>query len=384
MTFYSCIRRLAYLTSVFALCAMHSGCAQFGRGNPERSFAAHELPRHLHTRRRINPQELNLASFASVPVHANAIGPGDFLEVNVAAGLSRDQILDPIHVQVSDEGTIWIHGVGTVDVRGMRPEVASTALRNDLIENDIYLDPLVTIRVKQKRTNTIRVMGGVNKGGVFEIPASQSDLFTAIAQAGGLSAEAGDKIDVRGALGQAGFEHQLQADTGNGTIQQAGYSQPAIAGSAISMSPVTISLSALAQNQNGATIPGGGQGYKLADGAVVHVQKRDPIPITVQGLVNKPGPIPYTGNDVKLWDAIAQAGGVSNQFSHRVRVIRPARQGAPINIIADLNRAKHDDSHNLLLAPGDVVYIEQTTATLTLDALRIIRFGVTSRLNQLL
>ncbi len=384
MIFYSGIRRLAYLAGMFALCslcAMQTGCAQLGGGNPEREFIAHELPHHLRARPALNPQEISLAAFASMPVQGNSIGPGDFLAINIAAGLNRDQVLPQFNVRVSEEGTITLPEIGRVDISGLRPDSAGTQIQNEFMDRDVYVNPLVTVRVEEKRTNTVRVMGGVNKGGVFELPADQSDLFTALAKAGGLSEEAGDKVEVRGALGRAVSNHQMHPEAEGGAVQQAGYSQPGVAAGAILLQPVTISLSAMAQS--GTQHPGG-QGYKLGDGAVVHVQKRDPVPITVQGLVNKPGPIPFTGNPVKLWDAVGQAGGVSNQFSHKVRVIRPARQGAPINIIADLNRAKHDDNHNLLLAPGDVVYVEQSPATLTLDALRIIRFGVTSRLNQLL
>ena len=146
------------------------------------------------------------------------------------------------------------------------------------------------------------------------------------------------------------------------------------------MAPVTISLTALAQG-GGVADP---ESLMLGDGAVVMVQESDPIPITVRGLVNKPGPIDPTGNDVRLLDALGQAGDVSNQFANKIRVIRAAKQGDPINIFIKLTDAKVSEQSNILLAPGDVVSVEQTPGTITLDALRIIRFGVSSRLDQLL
>jgi polysaccharide export outer membrane protein len=312
-----------------------------------------------------------------MPRYGNAIGPGDFVEVSIAAGLNREQVLPPLNVQVTDNGTVKLPELGQINVAGLRPDSAGTAIQNELVDKQIYVNPLVTVQVKAKRKNSVRVVGGVRKQGIYELPADQSDVLTAIAMAGGLSDMAGDRVQVRSARNIGGSDSEYAAS--GGVIQQAGYRQQ-IGGAAFAMAPVTISLTALAQG-GGVADP---ESLMLGDGAVVMVQESDPIPITVRGLVNKPGPIDPTGNDVRLLDALGQAGDVSNQFANKIRVIRAAKQGDPINIFIKLTDAKVSEQSNILLAPGDVVSVEQTPGTITLDALRIIRFGVSSRLDQLL
>ena len=364
------IRPIAYLLCAFVLCTLYSGCAR------KTHFTARTLPAKWRVPPRSNPQEQSLAALGSLPRYANSIGPGDHLAVDIAPSLERNQVIPTLHVIVSDNGTIQLPQLGQVNVAGMKAETAGTAIQRDFVQNDIYRSPLVTVRIEEKRTNKVRVIGGVNRPQVYELPADQSDVLTAITMAGGLAEDAGDKIEVRTAGGvPQGMEYAAISPTG---IQQAGFSQP-MGTTTFAAAPVTISLSTLAR---GGGMGGNPDGYRLQDGAVVMVQKLDPLPISVRGLVNKPGPLAVTGKNVRLWDALTSAGGVSNQFANKVWVIRQTRQGDPITISLKLSDAKTSDRSNILLAPGDVVSVEQTPATLTLDALRMLRFGV-SRLDTL-
>lgn len=310
-----------------------------------------------------------------MPEYGNGIGPGDHLEITVAAGLDRTDVAT-FPVTVTENGTVRLSELGQVDVRGLRPDSAGTVIERAFVDRELYVSPVVTVRVVKKHTNSVRVVGGVAKPGIYELPADRSDVLTAIVMAGDLSEDAGDKVEVRSQSGMPpGMEY---AATSRGEIQQASHSQPM--GVAGFMQPVTISLSALAQGGPMANP----DGYKLDDGAVVVVQKLDPVPISVRGLVNKPGPLDPTGNDVRLMDALTQAGDVSNQFANKILVIRQTKSGDPITIKVKLTEAKRSNQSNILLAPGDIVSVEQTPATITMDALRVIRFGVSSRLNQLL
>jgi hypothetical protein len=49
-----------------------------------------------------------------------------------------------------------------------------------------------------------------------------------------------------------------------------------------------------------------------------------------------------------------------------------------------IHDAKRNAAANMLLQPGDVVSVEQTPGTIFLDALQIIRVGVTTSLSPLL
>ena len=363
MSLHSGIRFAAYLLCGIVLCTSGSGCA-----TGERTYTARDLPANLRYRAQKNPQELSLAGLASMPRYGNAIGPGDYLEVAIAAGLDRDTVLPPMRVQVTDNGTIKLPELGQIRVVGMPEDSAGTAVQNELIDRELYVNPLVTVRVLEKQTNTVRVVGGVAKEGIYRLPVDQSDVLTAIAMAGGLAINAGDRVEVRSARRMPDGEYSEYA----GGVQPASY-QAGIAGGALMMPAVTLSLTSLAQGGM-QTDP---ESLKLGDGAVVMVQRTDPVPITVRGLVNKPGPLDITSKNVRVLDALGQAGGISNQFANKVRIVRQARQGDPINIFVKLTDAKVREESNLLLAPGDIVSVEQTPATLTLDTLRMLRFGVT-------
>ncbi|RMG38581.1 MAG: hypothetical protein D6725_06905 [Planctomycetota bacterium] len=113
------------------------------------------------------------------------------------------------------------------------------------------------------------------------------------------------------------------------------------------------------------------------------VEKLEPEPIKVLGLVKKPGHYDFPiAEPVRVLDAIAMAEGVSNGLADKVLVIRNNPQGGePAVIRVSLRRAKWDGRENLLLAPGDVVSVEQTPETVMLEALKVIRFAVSTGIN---
>ena len=122
----------------------------------------------------------------------------------------------------------------------------------------------------------------------------------------------------------------------------------------------------------------GGNQYNVSDGGVVMVEKRDPAPIQVVGLVRDPGEYEFPiGKPLTVLGAIALADGVSNQLADKIYVIRPvANGGNPAVINVSIRRAKKSAKSNIILGPGDVVSVEQTPGTVFMEALQLIRFGV--------
>jgi polysaccharide export outer membrane protein len=122
---------------------------------------------------------------------------------------------------------------------------------------------------------------------------------------------------------------------------------------------------------------GDGQ-YIVQDGGVVMVEKRDPAPIYVGGLVKAAGRYDYPiGQDLHLLDAINLAGGMSNQLANKIYVVRPVvGQKDPAVIEISFRDAKRSADSNILLGPGDVIQVEQTPGTVFMEALNLIRFGI--------
>ena len=101
----------------------------------------------------------------------------------------------------------------------------------------------------------------------------------------------------------------------------------------------------------------------LRDGDVVHVTKRTLPPIYVIGLVRSRASFPIRPNkEMRVLDALALAGGVSNPVAEDVLVIRRCRaRPEPVRIAVSIQAAKNGRD-NLALAPGDTVSVEQTPA----------------------
>ena len=201
---------------------------------------------------------------------------------------------------------------------------------------------------------------------------------SALAQddAGGLADDAGTNIEIRNVMTRDEALTEAIAATGPDSTQkisQTGYSSTLA-------TPRSVNIDLISAAQSGAN------DYFVGDRGVVMVEKRDPKAIFVTGLVRNPGRIEFPqGEDLRLLDAVSLAGYTSSQVAQKVYIIRqPSPDVQPIVIQASLWKAKHDPNHNVLLAPGDTVSVEHTVATVVMEALNMIRVGVTSSLNPLL
>ena len=73
------------------------------------------------------------------------------------------------------------------------------------------------------------------------------------------------------------------------------------------------------------------------------------------------------------------AGGSSVTVADKIFVIRRKANGSETVVIqVSLRQAKRNSAANLRLSPGDVVSVEQTPATVMMEALNIVRFGISS------
>ncbi|MBN2294773.1 MAG: hypothetical protein JXM70_20255, partial [Pirellulales bacterium] len=117
----------------------------------------------------------------------------------------------------------------------------------------------------------------------------------------------------------------------------------------------------------------------LHDGDVVMVTRRVPKPIHVIGLVNKPDKYEMPVNqELRVLDALAMAGDRSMQAADKVLIIRQIEgRKEPIKIDVSVKEAKENGAANVRLAPGDIVSVEETPATVVLGTLqRVVRIAV--------
>ncbi|MEO2032520.1 MAG: hypothetical protein ABGZ35_10590, partial [Planctomycetaceae bacterium] len=171
-----------------------------------------------------------------------------------------------------------------------------------------------------------------------------------IVRAGGLTAEASGAISVSG----VGVTTENVLD-GENAIRPVGQS---------SFRALTISLANTSGSDLGQTM--------VPEGSVVHVEAAPPRPIQVIGVIRNQAIEVPAGKNVRLLDAITLAGGqtYSNWISDRVTIIRREPGGNnTMRIKASIRKATADAKENLLLAPYDIVSVEENALTFTLSTL---------------
>ena len=318
---------------------------------------------------RVRTDTIDLTRLAGGVGDSDTINTGDVLEVQIAAGLSdKDQIT--MGARVSNDGTISLPEIGTVNVVGIEPAGAESLIRTAAVSKQLFYNPSVTVRFTDRRMNTVRVMGAVKMPGTYKLPPNSSDVVSALAAAEGLAADAGQKIEVKNPATQ--IRGERPAIAGDPTSPYSNVSSTnSEAGTATStLNSYTIDLISAAKS-------GDGQ-YRVEDGGVIMVEKRDPEAIYVGGLVKNPDRIVFpVGEDLRLLQAISLAGGVSNQMANKIYIVRQSAQGQdPTVIEVSLRAAKHSDDWNIRLGAGDVITVEHTPATVFMEALQLIRFGI--------
>ena len=321
-------------------------------------------------KRQDNAQTIDLSRLARSQGASKRIERGDVIEVSIAASLNeKDKVVVP--TRVNAEGIANLPLIGALPVAGLELEAAEAAVVSSCIEKGLYRSPHVTVTMKAQRMNRVTVMGAVANPGTYELPRSQSDLLAALAAAGSLSKEAGTNVEIRNPVISDVDEPLPIAGQPEG-INPVGLDVSPSGGSRQSTSMKTVHVDLVSEAKAGS------QGYYIDDGGVVNVEKRVPEPIHVIGLVKKPNRYEYPiAEEMHMLDAIALAGGASMNVASKVYVVRREPETNQLVVIkTTLGKAKRDSSANLVLAPGDIVSVEATPATVFMETLSFLRFGV--------
>jgi polysaccharide biosynthesis/export protein len=325
-------------------------------------YTARTLPAQWHAKPIANVTSFDLTKLSSATIPDDMIANGDVLEVTIASGVERESI-QTMPSRVNESGNVDILHVGPVKVAGLDLAEAEAAIYRTCIDREIYRTPHVTVVMKRPKVNRITVLGAVEKPGIVELRSGNSDLLQALVQAEGLSKDAGSMVEIH----HPGFRDR---DGGSPRIAEGPdalgnqlTSYDGVPSKTASTRSLKVDLASLGS--------GSKANYELEDGAVVRVEKRDPPALQVIGLVKKPDRYEFPlGKNMRLTDAIALAGGTSNQLADKVFVIRRRESGEPMLVSTSIRKAKRDGSENILLEPGDTISIEQTPATVVLDAIR--------------
>ncbi|WP_197440434.1 polysaccharide biosynthesis/export family protein [Polystyrenella longa] len=367
---------MSLLLGSFLLFCM-AGCSTLPMFTGEKIYRPHNMPIALHAPTQKNAHTVDLSEFAVGSVSSEQIDSGDIITVSIASGLDKTDTVD-INSRVDESGNVDIPIIGQVPVAGMELIDAEAAIAAVAIQRRIFKSPHITVTMKQQRENKVTVIGAVVNQGDYKLPRGKSDLLAALVAAGGLSLDAGTTVEIRNVsdTDPSATPPRLLAENSDveAGLVPAGHVKPVSQQS----EKFTIDLVSSSREET--------QKYKLGDGAVVRVEKRDPKPFHVMGLVHKPGPQDYpVSKPIKTLEAVALAGGISNPVADKIYVIRQLEGSEkPAVIQVSMARAKRDGQWNIELAPGDIVSVEQTPATVLIEALRVLPFGVSASLGTFL
>jgi polysaccharide export outer membrane protein len=362
-------RRVALLFCLSLTLASSVGCLSMHQNH----YFAGEMPANLVASTNQNPQLIDFTRLSSGASDSDQIAAEDLLQVSIAANLSsRDVFSFPARVR--KDGQCDLAMVGLLPLAGMSLEEAEVTVAQASIQRELYRAPHVTVSMKKKKEIGVLVVGAVEDPGFKRIPASEADLLSVLFHAGGLSKDAGPQVDITNARTSDEIKQEAiaAAQHGEAAVNQVGYS-PRLAPRSVEVNLIKAAAS-------------GGDQFFVGDGGVVMVEKLDPKALYVMGLVRKSGRYEFpTNQDLYLLDAVALAGYTSSQVADKVYIIRKLPDMSQPSVVqASLRRARHEEAHNVRLAPGDVVSVEHTPATVVLEVLNMVRIGVSGSLNQVL
>lgn len=243
--------------------------------------------------------------------------------------------------RVSDSGMIQLPGVSTpLQAEGQTPTELSHAIAEALVNAKQLRDPKVTVFVDEYHGRTVTVLGAVTKPGVYPLER-RTNVVEALSLANGLLPTAGTTVTI--VRGRASAE---STNTPIGSVQ-------------------ILDMNRLLKGKDLAS------NVEVQNGDIISVSNAEVV--YVVGAVVKPGGfvLPDPASGMSVVQALAMAQGFDKVAStHHGLIIRDstsstARQMVPVDV-AELLSGKETD---MLLAPGDILYIPESGTKKTLKVM---------------
>jgi polysaccharide biosynthesis/export protein len=164
----------------------------------------------------------------SLPRPDYILQPSDLLHVQV---YQEDDLMRD--VRISQEHTVMLPLIGSVDLNGKTPREAEVIIR-DLYNKDYLVNPQVTVSVLEYAKTSVDVLGSVNTPGSIEfLPEQPMNLLDAIARAGGFNRLADRKHVTLTRSGDKGKQEKITINTDELIQGNAQQSWPLIKGDVV-------------------------------------------------------------------------------------------------------------------------------------------------------
>ena len=362
--------------ALLALLPLSSTCrAQAGRGQPV-----------LETPQQVNDRIRELSATLRTMPHDYMIGSGDLLSIYVfdVEELSRE-------VRVSQTGTIGIPLLPVrLHVTGLTEMQAEQKIAEMLEANGLVTHADVTVSVKEHKSKPITVIGAVVHPMVYEADRPVT-LLEVLAEAGGISSDAGDTIIVSrpsqdalpdsGEPPEIGPEQLLSSKPSPANALAQGpstASQDATKGPAPAASPASGAAAASPNPSASAEPP------PLANTITINLsdvmetgdtknnialQAGDIVTVPHAGVVYVLGAVGRAGGYVLSNDRaqlttlkiLSLAGGLTRTAkSDKAVIVRKDNLGQQHEVPIDLKKVLNRKAEDLRLQPSDILYVPES------------------------
>jgi polysaccharide biosynthesis/export protein len=284
---------------------------------------------------------------ADRPLVGFPIGPGDEITISVP----EIEELQNQHVRISQDGTVSLPLIGTVQVGGLDEDQARAVFSERLAQ---YMKkPRIEMYVDRYRSREVAVAGAVQKPGVYDLASFADSLSDMIAMAGGLAPSAAQSVIFLPA-GMTQYSTPMSvapSDTAKVTQVSTVAANGRVSGVYSGMLARRISI----------TLPLGRSGdmgclnMPARPGDVILVPTAGTV--TVVGWVRNPGSYPISPGMTVL-GAVTAAGGAL--FSWHAEVMRTDQTGSRVVKRFSLSHLENGAETDIPVQAGDVVLAEKS------------------------
>lgn len=266
------------------------------------------------------------------------IGPEDVLSVTIFAGGKSEEQLD---ITVSSNGMINFPFLGQIRAEGLTVPKLVDLVTKPLAE-DYFVNPQVIINIKEHKSKKVYITGAVEKPGLYPLDTATT-LLELIAKAGGVNKERGHFAHIL-----KGSVEELK-DKNSETLDQ------------LIEKKKTIKIDLRELLDQGMA----DRNIKLDPGDVIYIQPSAfsaaaQYKVYVLGKVKTPGAYEYQEGLTAL-DACVLAGGFDKYSApNRTVITRRHEDGTVETLKVDLDLVKKGEEKDLLLKPGDRIYVPKS------------------------
>lgn len=304
-----------------------------------------------------------------IPIRSDGTIPLPLIDSVNVAGMTIEQAEEAVKYAYTQKRRILKEGRQRIIVTIIRPRtVRVLVVRKDQNQNQNYTPTSNFVF----RDSVVSNPGDASDGHVIELPATEADVFTALARSGGLPDDsAQDEILI--------YRNQDVASAANANpVVSYGENPP--------MPPWEMMTGGDVAERIPFRIPEGSavnitnEQVVLRDGDMIVIDAREPEFYYTAGLFpNREVPLPHS-YDLTVTEAIARvggpmanggfggnnlsgvtvAGGLGNPSPSLVSVLRTTSDGQQVNIRVDLNDALRDPREDILIMPDDMLILQET------------------------